>query len=347
MKQSGNNDRMYTQEGWANTDLFFSDPSPIIIAFGGRGIGKTYGVLKYLLGHDSSFVYMRRTQKNVEMCELDSMNPFAPLNRDLGTDIGMYKSGKYFWGFYHSTENKSGKRVPTGSMIAPAVSLSTFCRGIDGTQYDYLVYDEFIPQKIDKRVRGEGDAFLNAVESLQRNRTLQGKSELKCILLSNTNSLDNDVLRAFGAIDRVDKMVRKGKTYARFDNALSIYIFKNSPVSEGKKELALYKLANDEEFLGMALGNDFSASSYEHVESKAIDQYRPLVSIGNITVYMHKSEDIFYIVPGIKAEERYTTLKNDYAAFQRDYQFLKFAIYDRNVYYANAAVKVVFERIWE
>lgn len=347
MKPSVGTDRMYTHDGWANTDMFFSDPSPIIIAFGGRGIGKTYGVLKHLLEHGSSFVYMRRTQKNVEMCELDSMNPFAPLNRDLGTDIGLYKSGKYFWGFYRSQEGKNGKKNPTGNMIAPAVSLSTFCRGIDGTEYDYLVYDEFIPQKIDKRVRGEGDAFLNAVESLQRNRTLQGKPELKCILLSNTNSLDNDVLRAFGAIDKVDKMVRRGKTYARFDNALSIYLFKNSPISEGKKELALYKLANDEEFLGMALGNDFSASSYEHVQSMPIEQFRPLVSIGNITVYMHKAEDVFYVVPGVKSEVRYTMLKNDFAAFQRDYQFLKLAVYDRAVYYANAAVKVEFERIWE
>lgn len=346
MKPSAN-DRMYTADGWANTDLFFSDPSPIIIAFGGRGIGKTYGVLKWLLEHDSSFVYMRRTQKNVEMCELDSMNPFAPLNRDLGTDIELFKSGKYFYGFYHTTENKGGKKVPCGNMIAPAVSLSTFCRGIDGTQYDYLVYDEFIPQKIDKRVRGEGDAFLNAVESLQRNRTLQGKSELKCILLSNTNSLDNDVLRAFGAIDRVDKMVRRGKTYARFDNALSIYLFKNSPVSEGKKDLALYKLANDQEFLDMALGNDFSASSYERVQSMPIDEFRPLVSIGEITVYMHKSDDVFYIVPGIKAQDRYTTLKNDLSAFQRDFVFLKIAVFDRAVYYANAAVKVEFERIWD
>ena len=338
---------MYTPDGWANTDLFFDDPSPIIIAFGGRGIGKTYGVLKYLLEHGKTFVYMRRTQKNVEMCELDSMNPFAPLNRDLNTNIGLYKAGKFFWGFYETTENKNGKKSATGSMIAPAVSLSTFCRGIDGTGYDYLIYDEFIPQKIDKRVRGEGDAFLNAVESLQRNRVMQGQPELKCILLSNTNSLDNDVLRAFGAIDRVDKMVRKGKTYARFDGGLSIYLFKNSPVSEKKKELALYKLANDEEFLGMALGNEFSASSYEHVQSMPIEQYRPLVSIGNITVYMHKAEDVFYVVPGIKAEDRYTTLKNDLAAFQRDFQFLKIAVYDRAVYYANAAVKVEFERIWE
>ena len=338
---------MYTPAGWANTELFFNDPSPIVIAFGGRGIGKTYGVLKYLLEHNISYVYMRRSQKNIEMLELDSMNPYAPLNQDLGTNIALYKNGKYFWGFYESTETKSGKKAPTGNMIAPAVSLSTFCRGIDGTKYDVLVYDEFIPQKIDKKVRGEGDAFLNAVESLQRNRTLQGKRELKCILLSNTNALDNDILRAFGAIDKVDKMVRKGKTFARFNDALSIYLFKDSPVSAAKEELAIYKMAQDEDFLGMALGNDFSASSYEHVESKPIEQYRPLVSIGNITVYMHKSEDLFYIVPGVKAELRYTTLKNDYAAFQRDFVFLKIAIYDRSVYYANAAVKVEFERIWE
>jgi len=340
---------MYTSAGWANTDLFFMDPAPIVIAFGGRGIGKTYGVLKHLLEEKIPFLYMRRTQKNIEMLELDAMNPFQPLNRDLGRDISMYKAGKFFYGFYETqTDEKTGKRHASGPMIAPAVSLSSFCRGIDGVEYDVLVYDEFIPQKIDKRMRGEGDAFLNAVESIQRNRVIQGRPQLKCILLSNTNSLDNDVLRALGGIDAVDRMVRKGRIYGRFfDDSLAIYLFKDSPISAEKEQLAIYKVAQDEEFKSMALGNDFSASTYEHVESKPLDQYRPLVSIGNLTVYMHKTEDLFYVVPGIKAEERYTTLKNDFAAFKRDFQFLKIAIYDRDVYYANAAVKLDFENIWE
>lgn len=339
---------LYTNDGWANTDLFFSDSAPIVIAFGGRGIGKTYGVLKHLLEEKISFLYMRRTQKNVEMCELDSMNPFAPLNKDLGTNISMYKSGKFFYGFYESETTESGKKRPTGPMIAPAVSLSTFCRGIDGVDYDVLVYDEFIPQQIDRKMNGEGDAFLNAVESIQRNRHRQGKPELKCILLSNTNSLDNDVLRALGAISAVDRMVRKGQNYGRFvDGALAIYRFTDSPVSAEKSKLAIYRVAQDEDFLAMALGNDFSASSYEHVESRSLDQYRPLVSVGNITVYQHKSEDEWYVVPGVKAQERYTRLKNDMAAFQRDYNYLRIAVYDRAVYYADAAVKVEFERIWD
>ena len=340
---------LYTPEGWANTDLFFDDPCPIVIAFGGRGIGKTYGVLKRLLEDGSSFLYMRRSQKNIEMLELDAMNPFAPLNRDLGRSIAMFKSGKFFYGFYEcQVSEKTGKRSASGPMIAPAVSLSAFCRGIDGTEYDYLIFDEFIPQKIEVHRRGEGDAFLNAVESVQRNRVREGRPQLKCILLSNTNSLDNDVLRALGGVEAVDRMVRKGKTYSRFfDNSLAVYLFKDSPVSAEKAELAIYKVAQDQEFRDMALGNSFSASTYEHVESKPLDQYRPLVSIGGITVYLHKSEELFYIVPGVKAEARYTTLKNDLAAFRRDYHFLKIAIYDRSVYYASAAVKIEFENIME
>ena len=184
---------MYTLDGWANTDLFFSDPAPIVIAFGGRGIGKTYGVLKHLLQEQIPFLYMRRTQKNIEMLELDAMNPFQPLNRDLGRGISMFKAGKFFYGFYEAqTDEKTGKRHASGPMIAPAVSLSSFCRGIDGVEYDVLVYDEFIPQKIDKKMRGEGDAFLNAVESIQRNRAIQGRPQLKCILLSNTLSSINN-----------------------------------------------------------------------------------------------------------------------------------------------------------
>lgn len=346
---SAENNRFYTSDGWANTDLFFSDPAPFVIAFGGRGIGKTYGVLKWLLEEGATFLYMRRTQKNIEMLTLDSMNPFSPLNRDMGRNITVHRVGKFFYGFYESErDDKSGKLRPVGPMIAPAVSLAAFCRGIDGVEYDYLVYDEFIPQEIDRKIRGEGDAFLNAVESIQRNRHREGKPELKCILLSNTNSLDNDVLRALGAVDSVDKMVRKGKQYGRFyGDALGVYLFKDSPVSKEKAELALYRVAHDEGFSRMALGNDFDRDTYEHVQSMKLDQYRPFVTVGDITVYIHKTDDLFYVVPGRKAECRYTLLKNDLAAFRRDYQFLRIAVYDRAVFYATAAVKIEFERIWD
>ena len=48
----------------------------------GRGTGKTYGALKYLIENKYKFIMIRRTNTAVERLQNPDMNPFAPLNDD-------------------------------------------------------------------------------------------------------------------------------------------------------------------------------------------------------------------------------------------------------------------------
>jgi hypothetical protein len=166
-------------------------------------------------------------------------------------------------------------------------------------------------------------------------------------LLSNSNDLNSPILEALGALKPLDEMIRKGQSYRQLgQNTVSIRRYIDSPISKAKRGTGLYRTAQDKDFLGMALNNDFSANDYENVKSRPLGEFRPLVSIGDMTVYEHKSDGSFYVVAGCKAVERYTMLDNDRKAFRRSYWYLYEAMLDRRMSYATAPIKLAFERIW-
>ena len=96
----------------------------------------------------------------------------------------------------------------------------------------------------------------------------------------------------------------------------------------------------------MALDNAFSAANYEFVEQRPIAEYTPLVSVGNVTVYRHKTQRAFYVVRGLKAEQHYSTLPLNLKAFRHDHWYLYEALLNRELRYSSAAVKIEFENVW-
>ena len=73
-----------------------------------------------------------------------------------------------------------------------------------------------------------------------------------------------------------------------------LVIIQNSPISEAKKQTALYKLTKGSSFQKMAIDNDFDeqCSNLRHAPLKEL---RPLVGVGEITIYTHKSENWLYV----------------------------------------------------
>lgn len=340
-----NKSDFYTPEGWINTDTLFNDPATFVVCTGGRGIGKTFGVLREILQRDMRFIYLRRTQSQIDTIKLAELNPFKAVNDACGFDVVSAPLGKYMAGFYHS----DGDGKPTGQAIGVGVALSTVSniRGFSAENFDVCCFDEFISEHHERPIKEEGQAFLNCMETFNRNRELQGRKPMKVILLSNSNDLDSEILRAIGALRPLDEMIRKRKNYiSLYDGELSIYRYLDSPISAKKAKSALYKVAHNEEFSTMALSNEFSASNYENVQPRNLKEYRPLVSIGNVTVYESKGDLDYYVVGGVKAEKVYTLLPNSQKAFIRKYWYLKEAMLTQRVFYATAPVKIDFEKVW-
>lgn len=340
-----NKQQFYTADGWINAAAVMDDPATFCICVGGRGIGKTFGILKETLERGMKFIYLRRTQAQIDTIKLKELNPFKAVNDVCGTDIVSGSLGKYMGGFWHSTED--GK--PRGNPVGLAVALSTVSniRGMSAEDYDIVIFDEFIPEHHERPIRAEDTAFLNCMETFNRNREIQNRPPLKVVMLSNSNDLDSPILSAIGALRPLDEMIRKRQNYRTLaGGAVAIYRFLDSPITNKKRNTVLYQVSNSEDFSGMALDNEFSRANYENVCRCDLKQFQPLVSIGGLTVYEHKSERLYYVVDGIKSEVVYTMYPNSIAAFIKKYWYLKEAMLLLKIRYVSAPVKIAFEKIW-
>lgn len=282
---------LFLDNGFVNMPRLLASRLPFIFVVGGRGTGKTYGALEYVRKQaldGKKFIYMRRTQDQVDKISQDDFSPFKSVDELTGTITTVQKmAGKTF----------SFIDAPSDKTLGYCFALSTFAkmRGFDASDVSTLVFDEFIPEKHERQIKNEAEAFFNAVETINRNRELTGGEPLQCVLLSNANNMGNPLFLELGLVSRATKMLSKGvDTYRDEKRGLMLVIIQNSPISEAKKQTALYKLTAGSSFQKMAIDNDFDeqCSNLRHAPLKEL---RPLVGVGEITIYTHKSENWLYV----------------------------------------------------
>jgi len=269
---------------------------------GGRGTGKTYSGLEGCLLKDKRFIYMRRTAQELDLM-LDSdkgegANPFKPLNKDLGRDVGLSRIVKNLAGIYNR-ELVEDKLQPVGAPIGYGVALSTIAsiRSLDFSDCEICLYDEFIPEKHIRRIKNEGTALLNAYETMNRNRELKGEPPMVMYMLANSNDIYNDIFIELGIVSDIEKMSRKGKSDLYFeDRGLAIHLLKSSDeFVEAKSKTALYKLTAGSSYADMALGNKFAYEDFSLIGRQSLAGFRPVAHIGKAYVYMKKGESFIYI----------------------------------------------------
>lgn len=332
---------------WVNPDCLIDSSAFITIGIGARGIGKTYGCLLELYQRQLKFLYVRRTQTQLDETTIQALNPYNRISQDINIPIVCERLGKHSVGFYTGQKEKDGSTHPVGDPFSVGVALSTFAsiRGIS-IDADVLLFDELIPEKHERPIKAEGEAFLNMLESVNRNRELQGRKPLHVILLSNSNTINSQILDSIGVLKTVDEMARKGiERRIINDGLIEIIMFRDSPISEEKKKSALYRVANSDNFKTMALDNEFSSADYEQVQSRPLREFTALVSVGNITIYKHKSKREYYVIDGVKALEQYDLTPISVNNFRRTYNYLFPYYYRERVFFSSVTAKINFERI--
>ncbi len=280
-------DDLYLKNGFLNAKFVNDLPYPFVFCLGGRGTGKTYGSLDdAVTNHSGHFQLMRRTQMELDNISSDVNSPFKILNTDKGYGITV-KAHKNFSGIY----------AKDGSMIGQMVALSTVSniRGFDASDIELTIYDEFIPEAHKSPIKNEHLAFLNYYETVNRNRELLGKSPLKIRCYSNANDIMNPLIVGLGLVTKLDKMrKRKEQIYIDKERGFVLIDLYNSPISKKKEQTALYKFAGDGEFSNMAIKNDFNSPLSEPV-SRPLKEYIPIIKVGEICVYKHKSANKYYV----------------------------------------------------
>ena len=294
----------YLKSGYVDIGRIMNLPYPFIFILGGRGTGKTYGVCDWLLQHpEEKFIYLRRQQNEADAIANPDFSPFQPVINDHADykpiTLDAIPGVKNIKGVYHAELTENGTLKADGDAIGYIGALATISgiRGFSGEHITVAVLDEFIPEKSARNnIKNEGDAFLNCYETINRNREIKGRPPLKFISLTNANKLASPIFVALGITDQVDRMSRQGKESCFLDDrGIALIKLRNSPISEKKKNTALYRAAASEDFRRMAIENDFDTTTYLYVHPEPLEEYRIVAQYEDLYIYRHKALARYYV----------------------------------------------------
>lgn len=317
--------KLYLDSGYTDPDELLNSPAAWTWACGGRGIGKTYGVLRALIEKRKKFILMRKTQTMADAISAPALSPFKPIITD--TDISIRYRSEQGFKIAYRTDGEAG---PEDFCIIVALSTLSTRRGIDATDYEYLVYDEFISEQHENiRIKDEFRAFNNAYETLNRNRELQGKPALKVIALANAFDLANPYFLGMKIVTPVYRMLQNDQQSLYMpERDLKVIVYQDSPISKRKADTVLYRVNAGSDFNDFALGNQFVYDDRLNIKSMNLKEFRAIVAVGELAIYRHKTKKLFYVTGfqgGIKPY--YETRPSDLIRFVRKYLYIYDLLY--------------------
>ena len=331
---------IYLQNGYLDIEKILSYNMPFTWIVGGRGTGKTYGALKYAYESHTRFILMRRTQAQTDLINKPEFNPYKAINQDLGADIQVKSISKYNSRIFEPAEDGE-------QLLGYTCALSTISnmRGFDASDCKLLIYDEFIPERHERPIKAEGSCFLNAYESINRNRELRGEPPLQVLGLANAFNIANPVFLELGLVGRCEKMKNNDQEFFMDpERGILLVLLQHSRISKAKADTALYRLSSGS-YKDMALSNDFIYNNSDSIKAQALKEYKLLCTVGEISIYRHKSKREYYV-----SEHRTGTAplyKSDEVGimrYRRKYGLILAPAYVNNrVIFENILTKSLFE----
>lgn len=319
------------------------------LIIGARGIGKTYGTLKMTTINKNNTLFLRRLGVQIDNTMTDVSTPWSPVCKDLkmgGTCVEKVGKGiKSVWNFKDYDEK--GKPIPI-NLLGLCTSVSTFAsvRGVDFSTIDTIVLDEFIPEKRERPIKNEAEAFFNLYESVNRNRELDGKEPVKVFMLSNSNNFINPYLVGLNVVRDIEQLyLSDHEEYVDKNRSLYVYMPKHVPVSEKKRKTALYTLVGDGDFSNMAIYNQFNISDESVRRNVNIREYNAVFGVGEVYVYKHKSRLEYYICSTKHNKDYYYATEKELTRLNKKYGplALMLLLVKNNVFYDSITSKSLFE----
>ena len=332
---------IYLNSGYLDIEKILAYNVPFNFIIGGRGTGKTYGALKIAYLNEMRFILMRRTQAQCDLINKPEFNPYKTICTDLGCDIRVSSMSKYNARIYENMGEDAEKTLG----YTCALSTISNMRGFDASDVELLIYDEFIPERHERALKNEGAAFLNAYETINRNRELQGCKPLQVLGLANAFNMANAIFLELGLVGICERMQNKSQElYINRDRGVLIALLNNSKISQQKADTALYRLSTGT-YSDMALKNDFTYNDSSDIKSTNLKEYKLLCTVGEISIYRHKANRKYYIsehrtgtAPEYKSDE--VGLKR----YQKSHGLMLYSAYMRgNISFENMLTKSLFE----
>ena len=331
------NNRIYLPSGYLNIPGILSYKCTFNFIVGGRATGKTYGALETVLDKNITFMLMRRTQSQADLINKPEFSPFKPVCEDKGIEIETMSVSKY-----------NAKFMLGDKTLGYTCALSTTAnmRGFDASDVKLLISDEFIPERHERPIKSEGSAFLNAYETMNRNRELKGKRPLTVLCLANAFDIANPIFLELGLVGAAEKMKQQGRElYIDRDRSILILLPDSKKIMDKKNDTALYRLTEGSEFSRMALNNDFVYNPTDNIKSMALREFRPVVTVGEITIYKHKSKRLYYVSEHRTGDPpKFATDEISLKRYLKNYGMRFYRLYMQNCFkFENMLTKSLFE----
>lgn len=322
----------------------------------GRGLGKTYSSLdlcrelsegKFVIDEDgdNKFLYLRRTGVEAQAVSTIESNPFKKYNKNEGYDITPdYDSFIGIGSFYKTGDLKKEDHI--GYIAA----LSTFAnlRGVDFSDVTLILYDECLPENKNKHpLKDEGFLLLDMLETINRNRALEGKPEVILIMLSNPIDLSSAFLSQLKITPILNNMIfNNQQRYTSYERSLHIEKITDHAVSKEKEEKSmLYKFAKGTGYNDRALSGNFVGNDLSIIRKVELSEYTPYLTIENLCVYKHKSNGTYYISQ-VCMPTKLNFRVYDKEAFRANFYWMyKILIIEGAVFYDNFLTKTVFDQM--
>lgn len=331
---------LYDENGWPTIAKFLARGNPFNFIVGSRQIGKTYTSIKDVLSLNVPFIFLRKKETQLDAVLKDPKeSPFVALQNDGVADFNIRKNGKRYNIFVNAEEEPR--------IMAAALSTFSNLRGFSGRRYQKILYDEFIGEKNEKPIPGEYSAFVNLYMTVNSVRELQGEKPVQCICLANSDQLLNPLFVGFKLVTIVEKMKRNKQNFWE-DPKRGILIINagDSPKSKAMEETALFRaIGTDNEFSKMALYNEYTDFENDLVSPQNLKEYKPLIEVGEICIYKHKSKRKYYACGHVSGSpKKYDVSDADLLRLRRDHVRLWFAYLSRNIVFESFIHKALFEK---
>ena len=262
----------------------------LYVFIGGRRIGKTYSMLSNCLFNNERIIYLRRTGEQLENSCTEIANPYKAININEGTNVHIDQVKKACLIY---NEKEDGKDI-----VGYGMALSTFgnLRGADFSDVEYIIFDEFINTSPINSLKKESWLLFNLIATVNNTREIEGKKPVKVVLISNAETIDDDIIRSLSLADKIQIMKETNKSvYTDDERGLYLALLENKQVRDLMSETALYKLTKGTTFYDMALNNEFTRDYFGDVGKLDYRELKPVCSYDKFFFYEHKSKELLFV----------------------------------------------------
>lgn len=287
----------------------------LYVAYSARGSGKTYSFFRFCIQNRQPFLYLKRTQIDIDLLSRADFSPFKPLMRDYGWSIN---TEKLYDGILRITMDDE--------IIGYCMAMSAVhkYKGFDLSEVRYMCLDEFIPQLTERVNRKEGELLLDLYMTVSRDREARGQAPLKLCLFANATELYCPITETLGIVDDLAGLNATGADYLYNEERGIMLHHIIGSVSAGE-DTAIFKGMRGTQWADMAFGGQFSYNDFSKVHRIPLAGYVPYVKVRynrkDLYIYQNKNNGHYYMTDSKgKVEYSYDLeIESDQSAFYQDW----------------------------